>query len=275
MAPRFARDRRRLPERGTGHGSHSHRRRPAAQRHDPDLRRQERHAAADDREPAHRRDADPRQRAAARRRRPAAAHPRQSRRRRHGRRQAPGRDASTTARRCTSPPPTSSTPPRPTSWSRKMRASFWVIAPLLARMGEAQGVAAGRLRHRHAAGRSAHHGAGAARRRDRDRRRLCHRARAKKGLRGGEIVFPKVTVGGTHTALMAASLANGTTVIENAAREPEIVDVADCLNKMGAQDHRRRHLAHRHRGRRQAQRRAPHACCPTASRPAPMPWRSR
>jgi UDP-N-acetylglucosamine 1-carboxyvinyltransferase len=59
-------------------------------------------------------------------------------------------------------------------------------------------------------------------------------ARAKHGLKGGEIVFPKVTVGGTHTAIMAASLANGTSVIENAAREPEIVDVADCLNKMGA-----------------------------------------
>jgi UDP-N-acetylglucosamine 1-carboxyvinyltransferase len=59
-------------------------------------------------------------------------------------------------------------------------------------------------------------------------------ARAPKGLRGAEIVFPKVTVGGTHTAMMAASLARGTTVIENAAREPEIADVADCLNKMGA-----------------------------------------
>jgi UDP-N-acetylglucosamine 1-carboxyvinyltransferase len=59
-------------------------------------------------------------------------------------------------------------------------------------------------------------------------------ARAKKGLRGGEIVFPKVTVGGTHTAMMAAAMAHGTTVIENAAREPEIGDVADCLNKMGA-----------------------------------------
>ena len=59
-------------------------------------------------------------------------------------------------------------------------------------------------------------------------------ARAKNGLRGGEIVFPKVTVGGTHTALMAAVLARGTTVIENAAREPEIGDLADCLNKMGA-----------------------------------------
>jgi len=59
-------------------------------------------------------------------------------------------------------------------------------------------------------------------------------ARARKGLRGGEIVFPKVTVGGTHTALMAAVLARGTSVVENAAREPEIGDVADCLNKMGA-----------------------------------------
>src|SRR6266496_186764 len=59
-------------------------------------------------------------------------------------------------------------------------------------------------------------------------------ARAKNGLKGGEIVFPKVTVGGTHTALMAAALADGTSVIENAAREPEIGDVADCLNKMGA-----------------------------------------
>jgi len=59
-------------------------------------------------------------------------------------------------------------------------------------------------------------------------------ARARNGLRGGNIVFPMVTVGGTHTALMAASLARGTTVIENAAREPEVGDLADCLNKMGA-----------------------------------------
>jgi UDP-N-acetylglucosamine 1-carboxyvinyltransferase len=59
-------------------------------------------------------------------------------------------------------------------------------------------------------------------------------ARAPKGLRGGEIVFPKVTVSGTHTALMAATLARGTTVIENAACEPEIGDLAACLVKMGA-----------------------------------------
>jgi UDP-N-acetylglucosamine 1-carboxyvinyltransferase len=59
-------------------------------------------------------------------------------------------------------------------------------------------------------------------------------ARAKDGLKGGEIKFPKVTVSGTHTAVMAAVLARGTTVIDNAAQEPEIGDVANCLNKMGA-----------------------------------------
>ena len=59
-------------------------------------------------------------------------------------------------------------------------------------------------------------------------------AEAKNGLIGGEIDFPKVTVGGTHTALMAAALARGSTLIKNAAREPEIVDLADCLVKMGA-----------------------------------------
>jgi UDP-N-acetylglucosamine 1-carboxyvinyltransferase len=59
-------------------------------------------------------------------------------------------------------------------------------------------------------------------------------ATAKGGLRGADIAFPKVTVSGTHVALMAATLAKGTTIISNAACEPEIRDVADCLNKMGA-----------------------------------------
>ena len=115
----------------------------------------------------------------------------------------------------------------------KMRASFWVIAPLLARMGEAKvslpgGCAIGTrpvdllLMALERLGAEIEIDAGYV------------IARAKNGLKGGEIEFPKVTVGGTHTALMAASLANGTTVIENAAREPEIEDVADCLNKMGA-----------------------------------------
>ena len=58
--------------------------------------------------------------------------------------------------------------------------------------------------------------------------------RARKGLRGGEFAFPKVTVGGTHTALMAASLAKGTTVLDNAAREPEVMRPRRCLITMGA-----------------------------------------
>jgi UDP-N-acetylglucosamine 1-carboxyvinyltransferase len=115
----------------------------------------------------------------------------------------------------------------------KMRASFWVLAPLVARTGEARvsmpgGCAIGTrpvdllimVMARLGAAIEIESGYVV--------------ARAPHGLRGAEIVFPKVTVGGTHTAMMAASLAQGTTVIENAAREPEILDVADCLNKMGA-----------------------------------------
>jgi UDP-N-acetylglucosamine 1-carboxyvinyltransferase len=115
----------------------------------------------------------------------------------------------------------------------KMRASFWVVAPLLARMGEAKvsmpgGCAIGTrpvdllIMALEKLGAEIEIEGGYV------------IARAHKGLHGGDIVFPKVTVGGTHTAMMAAALANGTTVIENAAREPEIGDVADCLNKMGA-----------------------------------------
>jgi UDP-N-acetylglucosamine 1-carboxyvinyltransferase len=59
-------------------------------------------------------------------------------------------------------------------------------------------------------------------------------AKAPRGLKGARISFPKVSVGATHAALMAASLASGESVIENAAREPEVSDVAECLRKMGA-----------------------------------------
>ena len=115
----------------------------------------------------------------------------------------------------------------------RMRASFWVIAPILARMGEAKvslpgGCAIGTrpvdllIMALERLGAEIEIEAGYV------------IARAPKGLRGGEIDFPKVTVGGTHTALMAASLAHGHTLIKNAAREPEVVDLADCLIKMGA-----------------------------------------
>ncbi|MDA3858281.1 MAG: UDP-N-acetylglucosamine 1-carboxyvinyltransferase [Roseovarius sp.] len=60
-------------------------------------------------------------------------------------------------------------------------------------------------------------------------------ARAPGGLRGGVVDFPIVSVGATENALMAATLAKGTTVLKNAAREPEIVDLAQCLRRMGAQ----------------------------------------
>ncbi len=115
----------------------------------------------------------------------------------------------------------------------RMRASFWVVAPLLARMGEAKvsmpgGCAIGTRPVDLLIMALERLGAEI----EIDRGYVV--AHAGNGLKGGEIKFPKVTVGGTHTALMAASLAHGTTVIENAAREPEIADVADCLNKMGA-----------------------------------------
>src|ERR1700741_2369040 len=115
----------------------------------------------------------------------------------------------------------------------KMRASFWVLAPLVARMGEARvsmpgGCAIGTRPVDLLIMAVAQLGAAI------EIESGYVVARAPHGLRGAEIVFPKGTVGGTHTAMMAASLAQGTTVIENAAREPEIADVADCLNKMGA-----------------------------------------
>ena len=59
-------------------------------------------------------------------------------------------------------------------------------------------------------------------------------ARAPHGLKGAPVIFPQVTVGGTENALMAATLAKGETVITNAAREPEVTDLANCLVAMGA-----------------------------------------
>ena len=60
-------------------------------------------------------------------------------------------------------------------------------------------------------------------------------ARAPRGLRGAEFVFPSVSVGATENLLMAATLADGETVLINAAREPEITDLAQCLVAMGAE----------------------------------------
>ncbi len=60
-------------------------------------------------------------------------------------------------------------------------------------------------------------------------------ASAPKGLKGGRVVFPFISVGATEHAMLASVLARGETVLENAAREPEIADLATCLNRMGAQ----------------------------------------
>jgi UDP-N-acetylglucosamine 1-carboxyvinyltransferase len=118
---------------------------------------------------------------------------------------------------------------------RKMRASILVLGPLVAREGEATvslpgGCAIGmrpvdlHLKALEALGAELEIAAGYV------------KAKAPPGgLRGGTISFPFVSVGATENALMAAVLAKGTTVIENAAREPEITDLAKCLIAMGAE----------------------------------------
>jgi len=118
---------------------------------------------------------------------------------------------------------------------KTMRAAILVLGPLLARAGEATislpgGCAIGmRPVDQHIKGLEAmgaeitiKHG-------------YIH-AVAKK-LQGTRIVMDIVTVTGTENLMMAATLAQGTTIIENAAREPEIIDLADCLNAMGAKIH--------------------------------------
>jgi UDP-N-acetylglucosamine 1-carboxyvinyltransferase len=116
----------------------------------------------------------------------------------------------------------------------KMRASFWVIGPLLAREGKARvslpgGCAIGTrpvdlfIEGLTALGATMEIDGG-----------YINATAPKGGLIGGTYTFPKVSVGATHVMLMAASLARGTTVINNAAREPEVVDLANCLNAMGA-----------------------------------------
>lgn len=116
---------------------------------------------------------------------------------------------------------------------RTMRASILVLGPLVARFGQAEvslpgGCAIGsRPVNLHIKGLEA---MGA----DIKVENGYIRARANR-LRGAHIVLDLVTVTGTENLLMAAALAQGTTVLENAAREPEVVDLAECLNAMGAQ----------------------------------------
>ncbi|OEC93276.1 MULTISPECIES: UDP-N-acetylglucosamine 1-carboxyvinyltransferase [unclassified Rhizobium] len=116
----------------------------------------------------------------------------------------------------------------------KMRASFWVIGPLLAREGQARvslpgGCAIGTrpvdlfIEGLQALGATMEIDGG-----------YINATAPKGGLIGARYEFPKVSVGATHVMMMAATLARGTTIIGNAAREPEIVDLANCLIAMGA-----------------------------------------
>ena len=114
----------------------------------------------------------------------------------------------------------------------RMRASFWVLGPLIARMREARvslpgGCAIGtRPVDLHLSGLKS---LGA----EIEIEGGYVLAKAPQGLKGAHIIFPKVSVGATHNVLLAAALAKGETLIENAAREPEIGDVASLLVKMG------------------------------------------
>ena len=116
----------------------------------------------------------------------------------------------------------------------KMRASFWVLGPLVARFGEAKvslpgGCAIGArpvdlyIKGLEKMGCEI----------ELDEGYVIARA-PKGGLQGAVIRSPLVSVGATHTLMMAAALANGVTTLENAAREPEVADLAECLNAMGA-----------------------------------------
>ncbi len=124
-------------------------------------------------------------------------------------------------------------PEAPYDWVRRMRASFLVLGPLLARFGHARvslpgGCAIGaRPVDQHL---KAFKKMGAAIELDAG----YVVASAPQGLQGAEIDFDMPTVGGTENVMLAASLARGTTIIRNAAREPEIADLAKALRSMGA-----------------------------------------
>jgi len=130
-------------------------------------------------------------------------------------------------------PRTTNTCVAPYDLVRTMRASILVLGPLVARFGEAEvslpgGCAIGsRPVDQHIRGLRA---LGA----DITVENGYIKARAKR-LKGARVVMDMVTVTGTENIMMAATLAQGTTVIENAAQEPEVVDLAHCLMAMGAQ----------------------------------------
>jgi UDP-N-acetylglucosamine 1-carboxyvinyltransferase len=138
-----------------------------------------------------------------------------------------------------------------------MRASSLVLGPLLARTGRARvslpgGCAIGaRPINLHLAGLEQ---LGATVRQEHG----YIEAEAPNGLKGTLFHFDRITVTGTEDLLMAAVLAEGETVLENAAREPEVADLAELLIKMGAEHRRRRHLHDPRAGSRPPARRRAH-----------------
>ena len=168
----------------------------------------------------------------------------------------------------------SRSPKPPYELVKTMRASILVLGPLLARLGQARvslpgGCAIGsRPVDQHIKGLQAmgaeisvEHG--------------YIVARAKR-LKGARITTDMVTVTGTENLLMAATLADGETLLENAAQEPEVTDLAELLIAMGARDRGPGHRPHPRAGRGSAARARGRrtASSPTASRPAPScaPW---
>ena len=147
-----------------------------------------------------------------------------------------------------------------------MRASSLVLGPLVARCGRARvslpgGCAIGaRPINLHVSGleRLGAHGPPGA--------RLYRSGSARTACEGAQFTFDRITVTGTEDLLMAAVLARGETMINNAAREPEVVDLAALLDENGRVDRRRGHVHDSRAGRRKAARRARTPSFRTASK---------
>ncbi len=119
-----------------------------------------------------------------------------------------------------------------------MRASIWALGPLVARFRSEQVSSAWRLRYRRRVRSICILAVWSSWAPEIKLEEGCVKASVSGRLKGAHIVMDKVSVGATVTIMSAATLAEGTTIIENAAREPEIVDTANFLERTGRQNHR-------------------------------------
>ena len=148
---------------------------------------------------------------------------------------------------------------------KTMRASTLVLGPAGRALWTSARFASRRLRHRRTSHRSSHQRSGKTGCKNHQEHGYIE-ASAER-LKGAEIVFDKITVTGTEDLLMAATLADGETVMQNCAREPEVADLADLLNKMGAKIEGAGTPTIRVKGVEQASRReAPHHSRPHRGR---------